>query len=145
MKIPVVFSVIVLAGLFAITSCRHTNPVMQAKDDSLTVQVMALKRANDDNRFTAYRARVIPSKAMIQRISAKEKEALYYRMDSSFYVNDKEKRVYASLIQPVANGVSGTYEYLLQFESDDQPADGVNMVYQDKYLTKKIYNLKIDE
>ncbi|WP_139112905.1 hypothetical protein [Mucilaginibacter sp. PPCGB 2223] len=90
--------------------------------------------------------RLIPDKQLIEEKSSNQKTALYYKMDSCFYIAEGLKKNYAVMVQPVANGVSGTYEYLLEFENGNAPqADTINLIYNDKYINQKSYSLKITD
>lgn len=141
MKANTLFYSLISLAMFA--SCKHKNPFMEAKDADLTVQVMPLPATPDDSNTISYKARVIPDKQLMESKTREEKNALYYKMDSCFYINSAQGKNYAVMVQPIANGVSGTYEYLLQFESAPKVIDSINLVYQDKYINKKAYRLKI--
>jgi len=120
-------------------SCKPKPHMQQAKDQDLTIQLMALKGGPDDGRTLSYQVRLIPVKKV-------QKTALYYQMDSCFYLLNGTKKIYASLVQPIANGINGSYEYLLQFEKP--PIGEMNQivpVYQDKYINGKCYDLKTND
>jgi len=89
------------------------------------------------------KARLLPDVSLINDKQANINNAMIYRMDSCFYLQHGTKKIYASLVQPIANGVSGTYEYLIEFESVMQGADP-DFIYQDKYLNHKKYSLKLN-
>jgi hypothetical protein len=127
-----------------LASCGHKNAAFrEVKDRDLTIQVMQLKDAEDDHTIS-YKARLLPDKKLLESKSKDEKQALYYTMDSCFYINTGNTKIYAALVQPIANGVSGSYEYLLQFEKDkDLKTDTIALVYQDRYINKKTYSLKM--
>jgi hypothetical protein len=80
---------------------------------------------------------MIPVDAVMQPASSKT--ALMYRMDSCFYLQAGKKIIYAALVQPVANGLSGTFEYLVSFDSVEAEKEGYKVVYHDRYLNKAKY------
>lgn len=130
-------------ALAVLGSCKQRSGVSQTKDGDMVVQVMQLPRsAGDNNDDISYKVRIIPSKTLMEGKATVDKNGLYYRMDSCFYIKNGGKKQYPDLVQSVANGISGTYEYLLQFEKDDQPADSIDMVYQDRYINKKAYLIR---
>jgi len=135
-----------LICLTVLASCKHAKQPMEAKDGDLTVQIMAMDDSSNDEHSVSYRARLIPDKRLMEGKTRDEKNALYYKMDSCFYFINGGVKTYASLVQPIANGVSGSYEYLLQFEKTPPlNTDTLNFVYQDRYINKKNYGIKMPE
>jgi len=121
-------------------SCQHKNASFnEFKDKDITIQVIQLKDDAGDSTLT-YKARVIPDKKLMIEINRSEKNNLLYRMDSCFYINNGSYKTYASLVQPVANGVSDTFEYLLAFDvAKADRKDSIKIVYHDKYINRKTY------
>jgi len=136
---------ILILSLIILASCGHGNSSFsEIKDHDLTIQVMQLK--DDGDSIITYKARLTPDKQLLETKSKDEKQALYYTMDSCFYINKGNIKIYAALVQPIANGVSGSYEYMLQFEKDKKlNTDSINLVYQDKYINRKTYSLKMNQ
>lgn len=144
MKANTLFYSLMSLSLFA--SCKHSRPFMEAKDADLTVQIMAMDDSSNDQHSISYRARLIPDKQLMEGKTREEKNALYYQMDSCFYFTVGGVKTYAALVQPIANGVSGSYEYLLQFEKPKLlNTDTMSFVYQDKYINKKTYDVRMAE
>lgn len=81
--------------------------------------------------------RILPDAALFADLSAEAKQNLMYRTDSCFYLETNGRRVYAAAVTPVANGVSGSFEYLVSFEK----TQGGRLMYYDRYLNKKEYEL----
>jgi len=132
--------------LFAVISGCHKqqNQPMQTKDKDLTIQVMRLKNDPSENDVYTYKARLTPQKALLAEKSRNDKEALIYRMDSCFYLQSGPNKIYASLVQPVADGISGSFEYLLQFEKANDEVEQ-DFIYKDKYLNHKRYSIKLTQ
>ncbi len=133
-------------GLLLLSACNRNEKLLTAKDSDLTIELMQLKKEGDGSATLSYQARLIPQKQLLAAKNGTDKNALFYKMDSCFYINTGKQKIYAALVQPVANGVSGTYEYLLQFEvGEKEKATNFNIVYQDRYLNKKAYILDTDK
>ena len=139
---------LIITGILSIMimgSCRHKDrSFKEIIGNGLTIQVEQLKNVENDSTGITYKARLIPDKQIMEGKTQQEKTALYYRMDSCFYIADGNKKVYASMVQPIANGVAGSYEYLLGFELNSQERkDSIDMIYQDKYINRQTYRLKL--
>jgi len=142
MKVNILFYSLSCLAVFA--SCKHAKPLMEARDADLTVQIMAIDDSSKDEQAVSYRARLIPDKKLMEGKTREEKNSLYYQMDSCFYFTVAGVKTYAALVQPIANGVSGSYEYLLQFEKPKLiNTDTLSLVYQDKYINKKTYDVRL--
>ena len=120
-------------------SCRKQVTVYQGGDQYVRVALAKVSSKSDED---AYKLRVsIIKKAAIDSLQS-AKEAMLYRMDSCLYEQIGGQKQYPTMIQPVANGLSGVYDYLIVLghdidDGEKQPA----LYYQDKYLTKKLYRL----
>ena len=127
---------------FTVTGCKSGHPAAREIDDrDMDVQVVLLDSTPGNGN--TYKARLIPDKKLFDEKDAVSKNAMIYKMDSCFYLQSGTKRVYASLVQPVANGITGTFEYLLEFEKND--GNSWDFVYQDKYINHKKYSLKLNQ
>jgi hypothetical protein len=131
--------------LFAGVNGCHSqqNQSLQVKDSAMTIQVMRLQNDPSDDQVYTYKARLTPQKMLLAEKNQDVKNALFYQMDSCFYLESGAKKVYASLVQPVANGISGSFEYLLQFEKANNSDNNLSFIYQDKYFNHKKYSLKL--
>jgi len=127
-------------------SCHKAARVEEVKDKELTLQVSVLKdKAPGDESLTC-KARIIPAKELAANETTEQKRLLNYKMDSCFYIKEGNNKNYASMVQAIANGVSGTYEYLLVFDPDQKVrTDSVDLIYQDRYINHKLYNLRISQ
>jgi hypothetical protein len=125
-------------------SCRQrTPPLNEVKNKDITIQFIQLKAEDGDSMLT-YKARVIPDKKLMTEINRSEKNNLLYRMDSCFYISNGSYKIYASMVQPIANGVSGTFEYLLEFGvSNADKKDSINLVYHDRYINQQTYKVPV--
>jgi len=133
----------IMMVMVLLISCKPKPQLMQAGDQELTIKLMKLKDKADPGNTLSYQARLIPGKKKNETGTNETKQDLLYRMDSTFYIIEHHKKIYASLVQPVANGLKDSYEYLLQFESDSMLDDQqIEMIYQDKYISKRTYRLK---
>ena len=91
-----------------------------------------------------YAARLIPDK-IIQKKSDSSKTKLWYKMDSCFYIQSGKNKVYAGLVQPIANGSTGSFEYMLSFDMQgDNFKKNKSLVYQDRYLNHMRYAISLE-
>jgi|SRR6185437_5505588 len=136
----VMASLICLATLFI--CCNKKRTYSENKSDGLTVQATEIPAGASETGVVNYSARLIPDNALSAAKNGETKTALWYSMDSCFYLQAGNKKIYANLTQPIANGVTGTFEYLLSFEITRQSDVQYSLIYQDKYLNHKKYELK---
>jgi hypothetical protein len=136
-----------IVGLICVTTllicCKNKSTFKETKSDGLTFQATAMPGEGSDIGTVSYSARLIPDNALMTGKGRAVKTSLWYGMDSCFYLQAGSKKIYASLTQPIANGIAGTFEYLLSFEIHRQDGDGYNLIYQDKYLNHRKYQLKL--
>jgi len=144
MKIYSIFIVFSL-GITVISACRQNKDVIkQIKVQGLTLMVMKTPGGPEDADEMTYSARLIPDKGLIENKNAVV-TAMQYKMDSCFYLQQGKERIYASLTQPIANGVKDSFEYLLSFERQGIKNNKWDFVYLDKYLNHKIYKIAIGQ
>lgn len=128
-------------ALSIMCGCKQKASLQQAQDKDLTVQLMATAAVAGDSGMVSYQARIIPGKTILTQQTYQQKTAMLYQIDSCFYLQTNGRKTYPVLVQSIANGVAGTYEYLIEFEP--APARGSRMVYQDKYFTRRKYDLTV--
>lgn len=138
-------SLIIAATIVLALSChKGGQQVKEIKDKELTLQVSPLK--DNDAEALNYKARLTFDKQAAAGMTREVINKYYYKMDSCFYIKSGNGKQYADLVQPVANGVSGSYEYLVEFASGPAvTGDSINMVYQDRYTSHKQYQLTISK
>jgi hypothetical protein len=133
----------VMAMPLLLQGCKHSSQVKEVHDKDLTLQITDLTDPSDHSGMITYKARLIPGKTLLREESPGNRVNLVYKMDSCYYLQSGQEKIYASLVQEVPNGIQGTYEYLLEFEK--KPAVGKCwLIYQDRYLNHKKYNIEID-
>lgn len=124
--------------------CKKKDALIEVKRDRLTIQIRRLPQdANAANEMT-YAARIIPDKGLIAANDAALKTKMEYRADSTFYIRRGKQKIYADLVQPVANGVAGTFEYLVSFSGGNDDYKNRTLVYQDKYLNHQKYDFNLN-
>ncbi|EHQ24342.1 hypothetical protein [Mucilaginibacter paludis] len=131
-----------LVACLLLFSCKDGKPpYLEVKDNELTIQAIQLEEA-ESNTGVSYKVRLIPNREMLKQINAEKQRALTYKMDSCFYISLNKQKIYPLLTQAIANGVSGSYEYLLEFETDkNESRDSIRLMYHDKYINNKIYSI----
>ena len=130
-----------LAGF--LTSCKKKEGFTEVKRGGLTVQIRKIPGSPASDSFS-YAARLIPDKQLLTANDIAIKTKMEYRADSTFYILRGKQKVYADLIQPVANGVAGTFEYLVSFSGSDNDSKNSTLVYQDKYLNHQKYDFSLN-
>ncbi|WP_214073226.1 hypothetical protein [Mucilaginibacter sp. dw_454] len=136
-QISILFLGAIALFMFA---CRQGNlSAQQIIDNDLLIQFKEIKDGQKDDATHDYAVRLIPAKKLISN----KNTALVYNMDSCFYIVANNKKIYSAIVQPIANGVAGSFEYLLSFNSSDLKAGKWNLIYQDRYLNHKQYSLKL--
>lgn len=127
-------------------ACRQNRePIREIKDEILTVQVKKIDNREQDQHLQAFAVRLSPGKDAASTLNAQAKTALWYGMDSCFYVVDRGKKVYSTIVQPIANGVTDNFEYMLSFEITDLKAGNWNLIYADKYISHKKYIIDLSK
>jgi hypothetical protein len=128
---------------FTIGCTSRQTKLHEISSNGVRLQIIQLENpAGGDPQAVTYKARLIPDKSLLDQKNAVSKSAMIYKMDSCFYLQSRTKKIYASLVQPIANGVSGTYEYLIEFETPI--STGYDFIYQDRYLNQKKYSLALN-
>jgi hypothetical protein len=119
--------------------CNNKPAHYEYKDENITVKVMKIDNPADTGE-TVFTARIIPGKLAAQ-VSDSLKLKMIYNMDSCFYLQSGKKTSYPTIIQPVANGLSGMFEYMVSFDNNAASTPGVEIIYQDKHLNHRKYIL----
>lgn len=124
-----------LFGLSAIISCRNKGDYGSTKDGELTLMAISgqkkglLKvRLNFDQKGEGLD---VPSFV----------EAMQYDMDSCFYIQGEGTKSYPIYVEPIANGMRKTFEYLIGFDRDFKK--GEKLVYVDRHRSKKNIELTL--
>lgn len=116
----------------------------EAKDSEYVIQAMKLKDQTGGN-IIKYGVRVFPGKGILSLLTEENKQALWYQMDSSFYLQTGSKKFYADMIEPIANGQKNNFEYLLMFEIDPgMNFKDMSLAFNDKYLSHKTHYLELN-
>jgi hypothetical protein len=132
-----IYAIIALAVLSACGSNKGDQRMIG--DKQLTIQVQKLEA--DDNKSRSIQVRLFPDKAALAELSAVRRQNLWYQMDSCFYLETGTKKIYPSSVSPIANGLSASLEYLVNFNETVPPNVDVRLIYQDRYLNNKKYEL----
>jgi len=118
---------------------------MEVKDKDLAIQVIKIENQQNDRQDLSYAVRLTPDKHILLPGDNKMTTALWYHMDSCFYLSQGKKKIYPAIIQPIANGIGGTFEYYVAFDESIKENKPLRLVYQDKYLNKKKYEIIITD
>lgn len=131
---------LVFGALVAIMfGCSKKPAHYEYKDEDITIKAMKMDNTADTGE-TVFTARVIPGK-LASRINDSLKTKMVYNMDSCFYLQVGGKKSYPTIIQPIANGISGMFEYMVSFDNSATAAPGIEIIYQDKHLNHHKYIL----
>ncbi|PJJ79986.1 hypothetical protein [Mucilaginibacter auburnensis] len=129
---------------FVLMGCgAKKNGFEEVKGSKLVVQVKNMNSGADDTEIS-YQVKILPERSLTEKLSPEQKNNLWYKMDSCFYIQTEKIKVTPNLVQPIANGQSGNYEFMLSFPADSAINDASTLVYKDKYLNKETYNFKVN-
>lgn len=130
---------ILLISLFA---CRSKRPSAQNGDKELTIQ--ATKIEADKESGEEYRVRIFSSDKMDNAAEKKINEGMQMGADSLFSRISNGLKEYPKAVIPVGSSIKHSYEYILIFSgthADDQ--DNEKLIYKDKYMNGKTYELSL--
>jgi len=126
-------------------SCKKAPAISAVQDSDLSLRIMKIKNSPDDKEASNYAVRLSPDKRLLAAKDNKLATDLWYRMDSCFYLQTGNQKIYATIIQPIANGITGTFEYYVSFETTEVSAGKPELVYADRYINHKKYKLSLPE
>lgn len=135
----------VFIALVCLASCGKNPKVVELKQAGLVVKLTKLPEDAPDNSTISYAVRLIPDKSLLANTDQITKTALQYRMDSCFYVINNHHKVYANIVQPIADGVADSFEYLLTFNLDNLKMGNWKLTYRDRYLNHRQYQLQLSK
>jgi len=90
-----------------------------------------------------FMVRVFPDKKIIEGGKEKITESFLYHSDSCFYLLKNNTKLYPEYVEPVVNGIKGSYEFLIGFSNQDLSLKEYTLIYQDQIINKKKYVLTI--
>ncbi|MDB5146545.1 MAG: hypothetical protein JWQ57_565 [Mucilaginibacter sp.] len=127
--------------ILLIQGCKTDETGKTITDKGLTISMSAVKDAAGDNKGLAFKAMLVPSATLIADSGKALNLAMTFKNDSAFFIEKNGEKIFAAMVQPVANGIKGSFEYLILFNPVQQ-TDTLSVVYQDKFLNKKRYTFK---
>lgn len=136
---------VILPLFCSLFSCRNKTQVQEITRDGLAIACTKIPGDPGPTATVNYSARLIPDKKLLDKKEKGLSATMWYRMDSCFYLQDGNKKLYASIIQPIANGVTGSYEYFLSFDIGQDDDRKWQLIYQDKYLNQQKYSLSLGD
>lgn len=119
---------------FAI-ACGSKKIVGQYSDKDINVLVQ-LKEASFDTKI--FMVRIFPNKKIIEA-NKMINRSLNYHADSCFYLLKDNKKINPEFVEPVINGISGSFEFLIGFNNQNLSQKEFTMIYQDQIINKKKY------
>lgn len=147
MRTQQIAALLIIITLFACnrSNIRSQNDFKETQDSDVVIQVMKLNDSIPDTSVLKYGVRIFPSKKMAKILTDKSKENLWYKMDSSFYLQSGPLKVYASLTEPISNGQKNNFEYLLIFEKTSRlsPND-LKLAFNDQYISHKTHYFQLN-
>ncbi|WP_431294711.1 hypothetical protein [Pedobacter sp. P26] len=131
------YTIIILLGLMF--SCTSKSPSGQSLDNDIRVMAQ-LKKTSSNDRMQTFMVRVFPDKKFIEHGKEKITESFLYHADSCFYLLNNNIKLYPDYVEPVANGIKGSYEFLIGFSNQDLSLKEYMLIYQDQIINKKIHS-----
>lgn len=110
------------------------------------MQALRVRPATDDTTELSYKVRIYPSKSWLANNHSTESTGnFYYRMDSAFTMKYGSQTMRPQLVQPVANGLSNCFEYLISMEiTPGIKMKHISILYQDKFIDGKQYTMDLN-
>jgi len=134
---------IILVTIITACTTGKNYGLSQIEGENYTVHVMKLQGAN--NGTSGYKVRVLPTQKILDEQGKQLQEALWYQIDSCFYITKDDAIIKPDLVQPIANGVVNCYEYMLVF--NDVPAlvgnGEMTFVFNDRHITREKYLIRL--
>jgi hypothetical protein len=124
-----------------VAACHSKSTISEIKRAGLTLQVLSLPVDDGDAGALNFAARLVPDKGLLESRGRTATTALWYHMDSCFFLQVGRQKVYAAMVQPIANGIPGKLEYLLAFEPADLQRANWQLTYQDQYFNHQKYTI----
>ncbi|SDR88900.1 hypothetical protein SAMN05216490_0136 [Mucilaginibacter mallensis] len=143
MKKTIVLSICLLTMLLACH--KNRSAVNQIKDGDMSLGISRLKNGEGNSGTLDFAIRLISNKQLLADKDKSFRNSLWYSMDSCFYLMKGQRKIYSAIVQPIANGVAGTFEYMLSFNEEDLKAGNWSLIYDDRYLNHKKYTLSVPE
>jgi hypothetical protein len=144
---------LLLIGLLMLVFCSCKTPAQKWLDNLTSFQrvsdgemtIEALKAKTTDTTTITYNIRIYPSKQWLDNKTEQMSVQFSYGMDSCFYLNTGGLNYKPGMVQPIANGLTDCFEYLVSFDLGSAIKAGqVGLVYQDKYINRKRYTLQLN-
>jgi len=114
------------------------SPHSTTGDDVLTIQSHLKKK---ERGSLAFAVRIFSHRKNDEKKEKQLNEQMGYGIDSCFYRIYKGKREFPTGILPVASGIRNCYEYILLFDDFDGNIKQEQLVYRDRYISGKAYNM----
>ncbi|MFI5160461.1 MAG: hypothetical protein ACHQHN_04250 [Sphingobacteriales bacterium] len=116
----------------------------EVKGNAYKIQAARITTGIEDTTTLNYKVRIYLGKAVTSK-GYDESVNFYYHMDSCFLVRTMGGNELPVLVQPVNNGISGCYEYLVSMDiSKAMRLKKLELIYQDKFIDGKRYILNLN-
>jgi hypothetical protein len=118
----------------------------EIKSGTLSLQALRMKSAANDTTELNYKVRIYPSRSWLaNNRSAASTRDFYYRMDSAFTLKYGSQTMRPQLVQPVANGLSNCFEYLISIEiTPEIKMKHISILYRDKFIDGRQYTMDLN-
>lgn len=134
------YATIILIGLMF--SCTSKSPSGQSLDNDIHIMAQ-LKKTSSNAQMQTFMIRVFPDKKFTESGMEKITESFLYHADSCFYLLKNDVKLYPEYVEPIVNGIKGSYEFLVGFNNQDLSSKEYTLIYQDQIINKKKYVLTI--
>ena len=136
---------LLLMFFLSLISCGERRRFHESASPNLTLQVYLMPEEAGDKGALSFRVRVIPSQTLITSMSKAIRNSMWYGVDSSFFIRSGKVIIKAAMVQPVADGVNGSFQYLVMFDDIHTQSDKDRLLFLDRYLSKRTYAVKIND
>lgn len=129
----------ILFVLVVLVGCNKKHKKFkEISEGGLTVQLLQVQSSEQ----IKYQLRIFPDKDLMSKAGLQNK--MWYNMDSCFYLHVNNNKIFPSVQEPVANGVAGSFEYMLLFENSGSSNPELVFTYQDKHLNHQSYKFELN-
>ncbi|WP_439697093.1 hypothetical protein ACFGVS_01025 [Mucilaginibacter sp. AW1-7] len=118
----------------------------EVRSATLSLQALRMKESARDTAELNYKVRIYPSRAWLGANSRNGRAAdFYYHMDSAFTVKYGNQTMQPQLVQPVANGLSTCFEYLVTIAvTPGLKMKTLSILYRDRFIDGKTYEMNLN-
>jgi hypothetical protein len=134
---------IVVAHSLTSNSCGPKNKVNTLQKDNIVVEVKQLGEGNyfsGTGSESVYDIRI--STVNPELFAQVSQGSMWFKMDSCFWITENGENFYPEIIEPVANGLKNSFEYVVHFNRSFD--NNANLFFKDTFINNKTYRVALN-